>query len=40
MKKNEQTDYLVSRGEYLAGMLMAEYLGYDFIDAENVIFWL
>ena len=39
MKKGMNRDYLVSRGEYLAGMLMAEYLGYDFIDAENVIFF-
>lgn len=30
-------DYVVSRGEYLNGKIMADYLGYDFIDAANVI---
>lgn len=30
-------DYIVSRGEYLNGKLIAAYLGYDFIDASNVI---
>lgn len=33
------TDYLVSRGEYLCGKIMAEYLGYDFVDAADVIFF-
>ena len=33
-------DYAASRGEYLNGIIMAKYLGYDFIDAENVIFFL
>mgnify|MGYP000458914310 FL=1 len=28
-------DYLVSRGEYLTARLMAEYLGYQFIDAKG-----
>ncbi len=32
-------DYAASRGEYLNGIIMAKYLGYDFIDAENVIFF-
>lgn len=31
-------DYIVSRGEYLNGKLLACYLGYDFIDAKDVIF--
>ena len=42
--KNELTkdideEYLVSRGEYLTGLLMAEYLGYYFVDAKNLIFF-
>ncbi len=32
-------DYAASRGEYLNGMLLAKYLGYDFIDAETVVFF-
>ncbi|TJX14551.1 aspartate kinase [Tissierella creatinini] len=33
------SDYISSRGEYLNSMILAEYLGYDFIDAEKVIFF-
>ncbi|MDR0841732.1 MAG: aspartate kinase [Christensenellaceae bacterium] len=33
MKKNMSIDYLASRGEYLTGKLMADYLGYTFVDA-------
>ena len=32
-------DYAASRGEYLNGKIMAEYLGYQFIDAAEVIFF-
>ena len=32
-------DYLASRGEYLNAKVMAEYLGYDFIDAAECIFF-
>lgn len=32
-------DYAASRGEYLSGLILAKYLGYDFIDAENVIYF-
>lgn len=32
-------DYAASRGEYLNGLLMACYLGYEFIDAAEVIFF-
>lgn len=32
-------DYAASRGEYLNSMILAKYLGFDFIDAENVIFF-
>ncbi len=30
-------DYAASRGEYLNSLILAKYLGFDFIDAENVI---
>jgi aspartate kinase len=32
-------DYAASRGEYLNGLVMAEYLGFEFIDAAEVIFF-
>ena len=32
-------DYVASRGEYLNAMVLAAYLGYDFIDAEACIFF-
>lgn len=32
-------DYAASRGEYLNGLILAKYIGYDFVDAENVIFF-
>ncbi len=32
-------DYAASRGEYLNSMIMAHYLGYEFIDAAEVIFF-
>ena len=31
--------YIASRGEYLNSMILAKYLGYDFIDAETGIFF-
>ena len=31
--------YAASRGEYLNSLILAKYLGFDFIDAENVIFF-
>lgn len=31
------SDYAASRGEYLNGIVMAEYLGYTFVDAANYI---
>jgi len=37
--KKAGRDYAASRGEYLNGMVMAEYLGYEFIDAAEVIFF-
>ncbi len=30
-------DYIVSRGEYLSAKLMANYIGYDFVDAAELI---
>jgi aspartate kinase len=32
-------DYAASRGEYLNGLILAKYLGFDFVDAENVVFF-
>lgn len=32
-------DYAASRGEYLNGIIMANYLGYEFIDSAKVIFF-
>ncbi len=32
-------DYAASRGEYLNGIIMAAYLGYEFIDAAEVVFF-
>lgn len=32
-------DFAASRGEYLNGLILAKYLGYDFIDAENIIYF-
>uniref|UniRef100_UPI0006D2084F aspartate kinase n=1 Tax=Clostridium sp. NkU-1 TaxID=1095009 RepID=UPI0006D2084F len=37
--KKAGRDYAASRGEYLNGMVMAEFLGYEFIDAAEVIFF-
>ena len=37
--KTVDKEMLVSRGEYLAAKMMAEYLGYQFIDAKDVIFF-
>ena len=37
LDKKASTDYIVSRGEYLNAKLMAEYLGYTFVDSTE---WL
>lgn len=39
LRKNIPLDYLVSRGEYLTAKLMAEYLGYTFLDAKDFIYF-
>ena len=36
---NSGRDYIASRGEYLNAMILAKYLGFDFIDAKKVIFF-
>lgn len=36
-KNKAGIDYAASRGEYLNGILMSRYIGYDFIDAAEVI---
>lgn len=36
-KEKAGKDYAASRGEYLNGIIMAAYLGYEFIDAASVI---
>ena len=38
-KQKAGVDYAASRGEYLNGIIMANYLGYEFIDATEVIFF-
>ena len=38
-KQKAGVDYAASRGEYLNGIIMANYLGYEFIDAAQVIFF-
>ncbi len=38
-KEKAGADYAASRGEYLNGIIMASYLGYEFVDAAEVIFF-
>ncbi len=38
-KQKAGSDYAASRGEYLNGIIMAHYLGYEFVDAAEVIFF-
>ncbi len=37
LNKNISQDYLVSRGEYLTSKLMAAYIGYEFVDAKDLL---
>ena len=37
LKKGCSSDYIASRGEYLNAVLIAAFLGYDFVDAEGLI---
>ena len=43
LKKNlflgRTNEYIVSRGEYIMGRIMAEYLGWQFVDAADIIFF-
>lgn len=39
IENNRSIDYCASRGEYLNGILLAKYLGFEFIDAAEVIFF-
>jgi len=37
IKEGASEDYVASRGEYFNGLILAEYLGYEFIDASEII---
>ena len=39
LKSDPQKDYTASRGEYLNGKVLAQYLGWTFIDPKDVIFF-
>jgi len=39
LKKGTTIDYTASRGEYLNGMVLANYIGYEFVDSAEVIFF-
>lgn len=39
MTKDMSADELVSRGEYFTSRLMADYLGFDFVDAADCVFF-
>ena len=39
LKNGCSPDYIVSRGEYLNAILIADFLGYDFVDTEGLIFF-
>ncbi|WP_044975416.1 aspartate kinase [Ruminococcus sp. HUN007] len=39
LKAKSGRDYAASRGEYLNGIILAAYLGYEFIDAAEVIYF-
>lgn len=38
-KAKQGKDYAASRGEYLNGIIMAKYIGYEFVDAASVIYF-
>lgn len=37
LRKNPSADYIASRGEYLNAILIASFLGYDFVDTADLI---
>lgn len=39
LKENPKRDFTASRGEYLNGKILARCLGWEFIDAKDVIFF-
>ncbi len=39
LKAGTTVDYMASRGEYLNGIVIAAYLGFEFVDAAEVIFF-
>lgn len=39
LREKAGSDYAASRGEYLNGIIMAQYLGYEFVDAAQGIFF-
>ena len=38
IREGASADYTASRGEYLNGLILARLLGYDFLDAADIIF--
>lgn len=38
LKKGISKDYLISRGEYFNALILSEYLGYSFLDANKLIY--
>lgn len=39
IRNSSDKDFILSRGEYLNAIIMAEYLGYEFIDAKELIYF-
>ena len=39
LSEGKTRDYIASRGEYLNALILSEYIGYDFLDAAEVIFF-
>ena len=37
LEEGASSDYAASRGEYLNGLILANYLGYEFVDAKEVM---
>lgn len=39
IQNKESKDYAASRGEYLSALILSKYLGFDFIDAKDIIYF-
>ncbi len=39
LKRGTTSEYTASRGEYLNGIVLAAYIGFDFVDAADVVFF-